>query len=49
MELAPFSAINPCGYAGMPITQTRDLGIDLTPAQAGESLARHLFRQLELP
>lgn len=49
MELAPFSAINPCGYAGMPVTQTRDLGIALTPAQAGESLTRHLIRQLELP
>jgi lipoyl(octanoyl) transferase len=49
MELAPFSAINPCGYAGMPVTQTRDLGIDLTPAQASESLVRHLIRQLELP
>jgi lipoyl(octanoyl) transferase len=49
MELAPFSAINPCGYAGMPVTQTRDLSVTLTPAQAGESLARHLIRQLELP
>ena len=49
MELAPFSAINPCGYAGMPVTQTRDLGIGLTPAQAGEALTRHLIRQLESP
>ena len=49
MELAPFSAINPCGYAGMPVTQTRDLGIDLTPAQAGEALTRHLIRLLENP
>ncbi|MDR3300641.1 MAG: lipoyl(octanoyl) transferase LipB [Candidatus Accumulibacter sp.] len=49
MELAPFSAINPCGYAGMPVTQTRDLGIDLTPAQAGAALTRQLLRQLELP
>jgi lipoyl(octanoyl) transferase len=49
MDLAPFSAINPCGYAGMPVTQTRDLSIDLAPAQAGEALARRLIRQLELP
>jgi lipoyl(octanoyl) transferase len=49
MELAPFSAINPCGYVGMPVTQTRDLGITLTPAQASESLTRHLIRQLESP
>jgi lipoyl(octanoyl) transferase len=47
MDLAPFSAINPCGYAGMPVTQTRDLGVDLAPAQAGEALARRLIAQLE--
>jgi lipoyl(octanoyl) transferase len=49
MDLAPFSAINPCGHAGMPVTQTRDLDIDLAPAPAGEALARHLIRQLEFP
>ena len=47
MDLAPFLAINPCGYAGMAVTQTRDLGIALTPAQAGEALVRHLTQQLE--
>jgi len=47
MELAPFSAINPCGYAGMPVTQLRDLGINLTPEQAAETLTRHLIRLLE--
>jgi lipoyl(octanoyl) transferase len=49
MDLAPFSAINPCGYAGMIVTQTRDLGIVLTPAQAGEALVRCLFQRLESP
>ena len=24
MDLAPYAAINPCGYAGMPVTQMRD-------------------------
>ena len=47
MELAPFSAINPCGYAGMPVTQLRDLGVALTSAQAAEALTRHLTRLLE--
>ena len=47
MELAPFSAINPCGYAGMPVTQTRDLGIALTPTQAAAALTQHLIQQLE--
>ena len=49
MELAPFSAINPCGYAGMPVTQLRDLGVDLAPAQAGARLVERLRRQLQLP
>jgi len=26
MDLAPFSAINPCGYAGMRVTSMRELG-----------------------
>lgn len=28
MELEPFSAINPCGYSGLRVTQIKDLGID---------------------
>ena len=47
MDLSPFAAINPCGYAGMAVTQTRDLGVELTPAQAAEALVRHVARQLE--
>lgn len=47
MDLSPFSAINPCGYAGMAVTQTKDLGIALTPPQAAEALTRHLVAQLE--
>ncbi|MEO6824037.1 MAG: lipoyl(octanoyl) transferase LipB [Nitrosospira sp.] len=27
MDLSPFAAINPCGYPGLQVTQTRDLGI----------------------
>ena len=27
MDLQPFSAINPCGYAGMQVTQCRALGV----------------------
>ena len=47
MDLSPFAAINPCGYAGMPVTQTKDLGIALTPPQAAEALTGHLIAQLE--
>ncbi len=35
MDLAPFSRINPCGYAGMAVTQLRDL---LPPEHAGAML-----------
>lgn len=47
MELAPFSAINPCGYAGMPVTQMRDLGARLTVDEAAAALIRNLVQQLE--
>ena len=47
MDLSPFAAINPCGYPGMPVTQTRELGISLTPSQAAQALAGHLSLQLE--
>jgi lipoyl(octanoyl) transferase len=47
MDLAPYAAINPCGYPGMPVTQTKDLGIALSPEQAAQALAGHLSRQLE--
>ena len=47
MELAPFSAINPCGYAGMPVTQLSDLGVQITPAQTAEALTRHLIQLLQ--
>jgi lipoyl(octanoyl) transferase len=39
MDLTPFSAIDPCGYPGLAVTQTRDLGLPGTPAEIGERLA----------
>ena len=47
MDLAPFSAIDPCGYPGMRVTQTRDLGFDFTVATAGARLAQLLTGKLE--
>ncbi len=46
MDLAPFGAINPCGYPGLAVTQCRDLGLTLTPAEAGEALLARLVEQL---
>ena len=47
MDLYPFTAINPCGYAGLNVTQTRDLGVPLTAHEAGEQLSQHLLQQLD--
>jgi lipoyl(octanoyl) transferase len=47
MDLSPFAAINPCGYAGLEVIQTRDLDIPLTAREAGERLSQHLLRQLD--
>jgi len=46
MDLAPFAAINPCGYSDLPVTQLRDLGVMESPDAAGERLLRHLDRIL---
>lgn len=43
LDLAPFSRINPCGYPGMAVTRTRDLGIEADAAALGEALAAHLL------
>jgi lipoyl(octanoyl) transferase len=43
MDLAPFAAINPCGYEGMRVTQCRDLGITLSLPQAGQALVQALM------
>ena len=47
MDLTPFSAINPCGYAGMSVTQLHDLGVNVSVSEAGEALLRQLQKQLE--
>jgi lipoyl(octanoyl) transferase len=47
MDLSPFSAIDPCGYAGLAVTQTQDLGLQLTLSQAAEQLIAKLLKQLE--
>ena len=49
MDLAPFSAIDPCGYPGLAVTQTRDLGIAAGVGKLGEELARRITAHLEAP
>ncbi len=47
MDLAPFRAIDPCGYPGLAVTQMRDLGMPHDCGVLGDSLARHLMESLE--
>lgn len=47
MDLSPFAAINPCGYAGLKVVQTKDFNIPLSAHEAGEQLSQHLLQQLE--
>jgi len=47
VDLAPFAAIDPCGYAGLAVTRTRDLGIAASSAELGERLARKLEERLD--
>ncbi|MDX1433584.1 MAG: lipoyl(octanoyl) transferase LipB [Gammaproteobacteria bacterium] len=44
VALAPFGGIEPCGYRGLEVTRTADLGIDWSVALAGRLLARQLAR-----
>ena len=46
MDLAPFSAIDPCGYVDLEVTQTKDCGIMQTPQQIREQLLKILTEQL---
>jgi lipoyl(octanoyl) transferase len=47
MDLAPFEAIDPCGFPGMRVTQTRDLGIMEDAEILGHRLAGILVEKLE--
>jgi lipoyl(octanoyl) transferase len=47
MDLAPFAAIDPCGYPGLRVTQARDLGIAGSPEELGIRLAAILAGKLE--
>jgi lipoyl(octanoyl) transferase len=47
MDLAPFSVIDPCGYPGLAVTQTRALGFADSPHAMGEKLAARVMHHLE--
>jgi len=47
MDLSPFSAIDPCGYPGLAVTQTKDLGVGSDMLEIGNRLARILVERIE--
>ena len=42
MDLSPFHAIDPCGYPGLRVTQTKDLGVAVTADQLARSVLQNL-------
>jgi lipoyl(octanoyl) transferase len=49
MDLGPFGRINPCGYAGLEMTQLASLGGPSSVEQVGWELAQLLLERLRLP
>ena len=47
MDLSPFYAIDPCGYPGLAVTQTSDIGIEGDIWALGDRLARRLVERIE--
>jgi lipoyl(octanoyl) transferase len=47
MDLAPFSAIDPCGYPGLEVTQTSALGIAAGTEVIGHALAERIVELIE--
>jgi len=47
MDLAPYAAIDPCGYPGLAVTQARDLGVRDSIDVLGDRLAELLAEKLD--
>lgn len=43
VDLAPFSGINPCGYAGLPVTSMRELGV----IESKPAIVEYLLQSLQ--
>jgi lipoyl(octanoyl) transferase len=48
MDLTPFSMIDPCGYAGMEVTQLRDLGVKASMKTISDQFQNHLEHLLKM-
>jgi lipoyl(octanoyl) transferase len=47
MDLTPFANINPCGYAGLRVTQARNAGINAPLEELEQQLAQNLITLLQ--
>lgn len=47
MDLTPFQHINPCGYAGLQVTQLADFGINIHTHELAVPLVHHLIKAIE--
>ncbi|QWF71375.1 lipoyl(octanoyl) transferase LipB [Methylomonas paludis] len=47
MDLSPFRNINPCGYAGLQVTQLADQGINIHNHELVVPLVHHIIQALE--
>jgi lipoyl(octanoyl) transferase len=47
MDLAPFSAIDPCGYPGLRVTQTKDVGMKQDRNAIETALVKNLVARLD--
>jgi lipoyl(octanoyl) transferase len=46
MDLTPFEGIDPCGYVGLKVTQSKNLGIDANLTTISELLLNILKKNL---
>lgn len=46
LDLAPFTRINPCGYAGLEVTQLADLGVSVSQHELAERVLHILTEKL---
>lgn len=49
MDLTPFKAIDPCGYVGLEVTQTHNLGSSLNVGEAANALLQIISEKLAKP
>ena len=48
MDLTPFRNINPCGYAGLAVTQLADVGVDVLTHELAVPVVHNIIKAIEL-